>query len=260
MENDIETTIWKYIDLGKFVSLLVSESLYFACPCEFEDPYEGLVPKSHVEAESAMIQKYIDPLLSFREKLTAEATNTNYLALFDNALNDFAKMVKSSHKAATLCFGVSCWHKSECESEAMWKLYSGHAHGIAIKSTIRQLQRSLKNAKNVIIDNVRYTDFDNDPIEKGHKHYGLFLKRKSFEHEKEIRATILLPQAGRGILVPCDIDTLISQVHLSPFAPVYLKNAVETICSGKLRMLQKPVIQSKLFDAPDYGIKINVET
>lgn len=29
--------IWRYIDLGKFISLLVTESLYFACPCEFDD-------------------------------------------------------------------------------------------------------------------------------------------------------------------------------------------------------------------------------
>jgi hypothetical protein len=260
MGNNIETIIWKYIDLGKLVSLLVTESLYFACPCEFDDPYEGLEPKSHVEAESRMIQEYVNPLLSFRELLAAQTSNSNYLELFGNALNNFAKIVPGIHKEATLCFGISCWHKSEYESEAMWKLYSGHGHGIAIKSTIGQLQRSLRNTKDVIIDSVRYADFDNDPIEKGHKHYGLFMKRKSFEHEKELRATILLPQAGRGILVPCDIDTLISQIHLSPSAPVYLKDAVESICSGKLRMLQKSVIQSKLFDAPDYGININVNT
>jgi hypothetical protein len=260
MENELDTTIWKYFDLGKFVSLLVTESLYFACPCEFEDPFEGHVPRSHVEAESKMIQKYIDPLLSFRKQLALTNKDSIHLKQFDDALSDFANIAPSIHKAATLSFGVSCWHASAHESEAMWKLYSGHAHGISIKSTIKQLRQSLGNAQGIIIESVRYADFDNDPIEKGHKHYGLFIKRKSFEHEKEVRATIPLPKHGQGILVPCEIDTLITQVNLSPYAPIYLKAVVEAICAGKLRTLKKPVIPSKLFEAPDYGIKIKIDT
>jgi len=179
----------------------------------------------------------------------------------DETLDYLANTIPEIRKKAISRFGVTCWHKSEYESEAMWKLYSVSGHGIAIESTIGRLRSSLRNANNVCIDSVRYMDFDRDPIEKGHKHDGLFVKRKSFEHEKEVRATILLPQEGKGILVSCDVDTLISCVHVSPFAPTYLKEAVEFICgSGKLHMLQKPVIRSKLLDAPNYGTSINIET
>ena len=57
----------------------------------------------------------------------------------------------------------------------------------------------------MIFDEVRYMDFDTDTIEKGHQHYSLFLKRKAFQLEQEVRATVLLKQLGKGQLVECDI-------------------------------------------------------
>ena len=239
--------------LGKFISLLSTESLYFACTCEFDDPYEGLLPRSHIEAESTgIVQPFVNQMLFLRSQFPTQPANSDQLKAFDNALNNFVSSVPRLRKEVSKGFGVSCWHKSEHESEAMWKLYSASGYGIAIESTIGQLQTSLNNAKGVIIDSVRYMDFDKDPIEKGHKHYGLFIKRKSFEHEKELRATIRLPQAGKGISVKCDLDTLISCIHLSPFAPAYLKDVVESICLGNIRKFQKHIIPSKLFDKPDY--------
>jgi len=155
-------------------------------------------------------------------------------------------------------FGISCWHQNEHESEAMWKLYSASGQGIAIESTDVKLKKAITDTKGLIIDKVRYMDFDNDPIEKGHRHYRLFLKRKSFDHERELRATVLLPEVGKGVYVPCDLDILISSIHLSPFVPEYFKIVVQALCIGKTRILRKDIHQSKLFDEPNYGIEINV--
>lgn len=74
---------------------------------------------------------------------------------------------------------------------------SASGQAIAIESTVGQLRASLGRREGILIDSVRYADFDHDEIEKSHKHYGLFMKRKSFEHEKELRATILLPPERR---------------------------------------------------------------
>jgi hypothetical protein len=142
----------------------------------------------------------------------------------------------------------------------MWKLYSTAGYGIAIESTEDRLRNSVLNAESLVVDDVRYVDFDNDQIEKGHKHYGLFLKRKSFEHEKEFRATILLKQPGKGSFVECNLDTLIASVHVSPFAPHYLTGVVQNICSGSIRRLSKRVLRSPLFDRPDnnYGLDLRI--
>jgi hypothetical protein len=51
----------------------------------------------------------------------------------------------------------------------------------------------------------------------------LFMKKSCFEYEKELRATILLPQEQwhlperqRGLSIACDLDVLINCVHVSP--------------------------------------------
>ncbi len=266
MEDCSESKIWKYMDLAKFVSLLSTKSLYFACPFQFHDSAEGSLPKSHMEAWSKLLQQSsLDPMLSLRPHFAAQSSDS--LQQFDGIIKNLATEMRLARRKATLKFGVSCWQKSEHESEAMWKLYSTSGQGIAIESTIGQLKTSLGDRAGLTIDSVRYADFEQDPIEKGQKHYGLFMKRNCFEHEKELRATILLPDSqsflpekDRGILVPCDLDVLINRVHVSPLSEKYVSDAVEDLCLGKAHILQKPVLQSQLFHDPGYDIKISTET
>jgi hypothetical protein len=147
----------------------------------------------------------------------------------------------------------------------MWKLYSASGQAIAVESTVGQLRASLGDAEGVIVDSVRYADFDNDPIEKGHKHYSLFMKRKSFEHEKELRATILLPEEQwtipedqRGLAVPCDLNVLINRIHVSPLCAAFVVRAVESLCAGKAHFLNKPVIFSSLLRDAGYELPIEL--
>jgi hypothetical protein len=260
MQDCAQAKIWRYMDLEKFVSLLSSEALYFACPCEFDDPYEGFYPKSYAQTFSLMSQQYLDQSLATRDNLVARYPGININGLTD-AVHTAMERFKKAFDEVRLKFGLTCWHKNEAESEAMWKLYSASGHGIAIESTANQLRESILDKTSLVVGDVRYADFENDQIEKGHKNYGLFLKRKSFEHEKELRATILLKTPEKGEFVPCSLDTLITRVHISPLAPAYLKEVVDSICSGSVRKLCKPVLQSSLFDEPnaDYRLNLKVE-
>jgi hypothetical protein len=200
-------------------------------------------------------------MLATRDELVARRPGVDIQAL-NSPIDTARERFKRAFDEVKLRFGVTCWHKNEVESEAMWKLYSASGQGIAIESDKYQLRESILEKENLIIGDVRYMDFENDPIEKGYKNYGLFLKRKSFEHERELRATILLKKEGKGALVKCDPDALITQVHVSPFAPKYFKDVVEKICSGEVRKLRKPVLQSSLFDKPsdDYSLNPKVES
>jgi hypothetical protein len=81
-------------------------------------------------------------------------------------------------------------------------------------------------------------------------------KRKSFEHEKELRAIVLLKEQGKGMFVKYDLEKLINQIHIPPFSEPYLKEVVEYICSiNKESVIEKPITQSTLFKKPDYTIK-----
>lgn len=248
-----KSKIWRYMDVAKFVSLLTTRSLYFACPTtQFQDPFEGWLPKSHIEALSNTLQNHLgNPLVALRKEFVSRGIP---LDTFDRVRSTLADQLRNASTKATARFGVSCWHESEYESDAMWKLYSASGRGIAIESTVGQLMASVESRKGVIVDRVRYIDFDQDPVEKGHKHYGLFIKRKSFEHEKEVRATILLQQEGQGASVPCDLDVLVSRIHVSPLTDCVFNSELEALCSEY--HLDKSIRRSSLYSVPNYGITI----
>jgi hypothetical protein len=254
MQEFLQVKLWKYMDFAKFASMLTTRSLYFACPIQFSDPYEGLLPRSHVAAESKILQNVIDQnFLPLRDQLAARGVP---LERTDGVLDGLVSQLRAAHEQVNGKFGVSCWHESEYESDAMWKLYSASGQGIAIESTVGQLRESLGYRTDLIIDRVRYMDFEQDPIEKGHRHYRLFVKRKSFEHEKEVRATILLPTEGEGVALNCDLDILITSVHVSPTADAFVLDAIEALCSGKQNPVNKPILQSRMYSVADYGIDI----
>jgi len=235
------------MDVGRFLSLLTSRSLYFACPNQFEDPYEGWLPRSHHLALSQINRNVLDSYRAFKAQLIARGVPEN---AFDAQIEDMRQKLRIAWKETIYKFGVSCWHESDHESEAMWKLYSAKGQGIAIESTVERLRAALQLESKPIIDRVRYADFENDPVEKGHVHYGLFLKRKSFSHEREIRATILLQAPGHGVSVSCDLKTLVTVIHVSPLERPFLQDAIQTLCAQGIGSVDVQVKRSALFDAP----------
>jgi hypothetical protein len=255
--------IWKYMDLAKFLSLLTTESLYFSTPFQFQDPFEGELPKSHVDAHSKIHQNHIDQLIEFRDKLIHEFPEKKgmpELLSFDEMLQNIPTRIKEDDLYLKALFGINCWHINEYESDAMWKVYSQSGQGIAIESTIDKLTASLSKKKGLTIDEVRYMDFETDPIDKGHKNYGLFIKRKSFSYENELRAVVLLDTPGEGALVKCNLDELISHIHVSPYLEPYYYNAIKNLVHGKYKTLNKSVIASRLLEKPDYEVNVNVKS
>ncbi|MGC1778753.1 MAG: hypothetical protein WBB34_12450 [Xanthobacteraceae bacterium] len=241
--------IWRYIDLPKLISMLSRKSLFFACPNDFDDPFEGYLPRSHVQAHTEITDKYVT---HFRE-LRAEF-GVRYPGRDLTMLDDAVKKVELGLNAPNLLkevatrFGVNCWHKNETESAAMWELYG---NCIAVESSVARLQSAF-NRDGVIVDEIRYMDFDKDPIDKGHRHYSLFLKRREFRHEQEVRATILLKVFGKGEYVDCDIEKLVAAIHVAPGAPPYYADAVRQVVAHVGTSPSIPVLVSPLFNAPDY--------
>lgn len=224
-ENDSKNSqqkIWRYLDIGKFLSLLIEEKLYFARPDKFGDLFEGFKPISHAEAEASLIEKV------FEDALGKDTVDT---VLRKNLPNLFSLIHRTCTQESRLRFGVCCWHKNEYESEAMWKLYPKDS--VAIVTTIENLRLSLPQDKGIIVDDVRYNNFCTDPIEKGYAHYGLFQKRKSFEYENEVRALVLLKNNNGEERVSCNLKELIGAIYISPYAGSYLQECVKFILEAK---------------------------
>jgi hypothetical protein len=219
------------------------------------------LPRSHLEALSGIHQKYIDGLkdLPRQFEIFHPGEDHNWLdAAVAAGIAQYHRCVRKEVHDSAERFGVSCWHRNDYESEAMWRAYP--AESVAVESTISRLSSARRHEKNVTIDDVRYENFDTAPIEKGRQHYGLFLKRKSFEYEQELRATVLLGEAmdknDKGALLSYDLDALISQVHTSPRASATFRQTVIDVTSGAVQPLNKPIIPSKLYEEPDYNIEL----
>src|SRR5271166_1021508 len=100
----------------------------------FNDPFEGHRPRSDMDALSKLVQQPYNDQIAVRNNLLIMHPDADLSAL-DSSLEKYREIAKNSFKIVNRKFGVSCWHKSEYESEAMWKLYSKLDQGIAIEST-----------------------------------------------------------------------------------------------------------------------------
>ena len=247
--------IWRYVDLPKFVNMLSTGALHFTCVSSFQDPYEGWLPRKYMEALVRLERTYHNQTQQTADAIVAcypHGDQAQLDAIVQGAqrkLNMRQLLRETNDK-----FGASCWHINEGESEAMWRLYGPTGAGIAIESTRARLEAALKDSAPhpVIIDPVRYMDFDDDPIDRGGGDPIGFIKRKSFEHERELRALVMLSEPGKGASVPCDMNTLIARVHIAPQAKRYYIDAVHYVIGHADSKLDAPVGISQLFDPPDY--------
>ncbi|VTX90103.1 Uncharacterised protein [Neisseria subflava] len=218
---NFESTLWRYMDFSKYMSLLTTRSLYFARADTFEDPYEGafgslenkeIWENLHKEQFNEILK---NPIMSKEVNINCESNR------LINDLLELNKMIKKK-------WFISCWHENSYESEAMWRLYSSFfANAIAIKTTFRHLYDSLGRDINIEIGKIEYIDYKKNfaPVN------GVFWrKRKSFEHEKEVRAMFFdMNENSFGKLIPCDLNILIQEVYISPSAPSWFKKLIEDV-------------------------------
>lgn len=240
--------LWRYMDIAKFISMLSTNSLYFAPASSFDDPFEGA--KGTHERESKWNDYYLDffryaiktaPGIS-KEEASGEKLETTAQRLLD----ELSQSGLSDRRNAC----ISCWHCNESESEAMWKLYSANVtNAVAIETTYHRLYHALGDDPYVDIGKVKYIDFRKQFSGIGISAF--WYKRTSFEHEREVRALIRNHEnTGKGVSHPVNLDVLIKNVYVSPYAPEWFAEVVRDIV--KKYELNKPVLYSAMADSPFY--------
>lgn len=234
------TIIWRYLDFTKFVSLLDKQALFFARGDNLSDKFEGSVSRANIELRENAL-KDVDEKIS---KL-------------------LRKKIPTTFKDAKKWMFINCWNIHEYESAAMWNLYLKSDEGIAIQSTFKQLSRSFNKYEDldVHIGEIKNIDYNKGGWPENNLFYPFLHKRKSFEHEHELRAMVMLPWnigdekppknlSDSGLYIPIDIDILIEKVFVSPKAEIWCKELVESIMNKY--DLRKEIKQSSLADDPIY--------
>ena len=239
-----ECRIWRYLDFTKLVSLFESKTLFFSRADKLGDPFEGAWPRLNVEG-----RRTIPPDVT-KDK---EATYLNQMQGLSEIL-----------RAWPTCNAVNCWHINENESAAMWRLYLKSNEGIAIQSTFAGLRDAIIDPRLVYIGIVKYIDYDTQWFDAGNLFNALIHKRKSFEHERELRAVVNVDQdGGESETVECrrtkigdgediaiDVQKLVHAIYVTPDAPKWIVGLTQSLVTRYGFAI--PVIQSRLQDSPLY--------
>ena len=262
---DDDTVIWKYMDLSKFISLLSTQSLWFArLDKNWEvDPFEGKIPVAHWESlvERILNTKFAPQFtgnskVQFGGKpekgMTQVPESEQKLMHIDSERNKYEAAIYNSY--------VTCWNVSTHESYHMWKLYCNHHNGVAIKSTLGRLKSSLGQNKNysVLGGLVEYLDYENQiPARGDNLLTHVFCKSLPYSFENEFRLCLKdfgyvndvigshapysidseeiksnLTSYSSGFPVKLDLHSLIESVVISPHSDPWFLDLVTSIIGG----------------------------
>ncbi|MDR3502216.1 MAG: DUF2971 domain-containing protein [Legionella sp.] len=208
-----DISIWRYMDLPKFLALLSTRMLYFPRADLLGDKFEGSV--SNINAKLYLERYHANP-------------------------GNVASPDREIYRGLREYVYVSCWHMNESESAAMWSLYGGQKGAIAIRTTYSSLAEALP--EDAILGKVTYADYQNHFIPEDFIETIYMHKRASFSHEREVRALLFnipkgnsensdlrTPIRSPGISIPVDLDTFIRTVYLSPEAPTWYEELLRDL-------------------------------
>ncbi|MGD0711588.1 MAG: hypothetical protein ABR968_10475 [Bacteroidales bacterium] len=236
-------SIVKYLDITKFISLLQRKSLFFCRLDKLEDQFEGTTAKANFDLRVKWHQKMRD-IGFFTVPMPDDEIIKTVIKQYE-----FEKMLKSIN-----C--VNCWNKKDDESAALWKIYSDFGKGIMIKSSITQLENSLKDVDEQIrLSEIRYINYDREIMPDGNTMYPLIHKQTAYAYEDEVRLIHETNQVGwehdwskeevqEGIYIQTDLNELIEEINIGPYSPKWFHSLIQDI-SLKYG-LDKPIYKSKL--------------
>lgn len=205
LPEDNETIVWKYLDMSKFLDMLLSQQLFMSRSDKFEDQYEGTFSEptfEEIKKIAANKPEFLDYYKSHREKVV-----------------------------------ISSWHINEYESFAMWQIFTKNNEGLAIQSTIGRLKAALQPETRVeqYIGNVNYIDYKKEYIPFDDAFFPFLFKRKSFQYEREVRIITDVSahdiSVNEGIKINVDLNQLIEKIYIHPKSENWYKKLVIELVS-----------------------------
>ena len=200
LPDDDNIIVWKYLDLSKFLEMLLSNRLFMSRSDKFEDQYEGT---------------FSEP--TYEEIKKIAANNPKFLNYY------------KKHREKVV---ISSWHINEYESFAMWQIFTKNNEGLAIQSTIGRLKKALATERKTIqhIGQVNYIDYKKELIPFDDSFFPFLFKRKSFQYEREVRiiSDVSLDnlKINEGLKIDVNIDQLIERIYIHPKSENWYKNLV----------------------------------
>jgi hypothetical protein len=238
-------SVWRYMDLSKFIWMIQRDALFFCRSDSLGDPFEGHYTKVIADQE----EEYIKTLQANNQFAAIPAA----VHAVEMAREVFRVNTLELPKQLKQKYFVSCWHMNEEESPAMWKLYTSQNESICIRSKYKTLANLLPEES--LLGCVEYINYHRDSFDTTEMWSYIIHKRKSFEHEREIRAAIYRGEAcpfgavdGKGLVVPINVAELIEEIFVSPTAQSPLSEVVTGL--AEKYGLSARVLESRVNEEP----------
>jgi hypothetical protein len=208
-----DTEIWRFLTVEKLEKLLNGE-LYFRRANLFDDEMEGLPPEDY----ERMLNLSRYDLNDIQER---------------NAAIGFIACMRQSHY-------LNCWYLFDEEKVEMWKKFA--PNGVAVRSTYARLKAVLEPITEEEHPTLGLVRYGSAHVNRWNTDVFVSTKKKQYAHEREVRAmlTVRDPHEGgnryidinnwyrdrplydtpnpKGINRPVDLNTLIVEVVVSPYA------------------------------------------
>jgi hypothetical protein len=248
---DLDQPLWRYLDVGKFLHIVTTGSIWFTRALEFakSDPYEGALTPWDLKLCSQVLGCDNKEQLSQLMRLNNWGSISDFIESEPIYSLEYFKVIFLSTATKLpmwkYTYAVSCWHMNSVESDAMWQLYAIRQAGIALKSSPRRMIDAFaKHSDHIDIAKVQYDDNGIESALTSVIYAPILIKRPSFSHEKEVRLiTSCLTGFEKtttpeghishfvdynkkglplGQNIPCNLESLIEEIVISPqMAPHY---------------------------------------
>lgn len=227
-----DSRIWRYFNFTQLMSIIERDSLWFSDLTEFDDPYEGTVPKENIYEE---IDILVDSLDYDREEIEP------IYELFNP---------KKAYNKERL---VNCWNKNQYESAALWEQYLDSPEGVAISTTVENVKSALEDSGyEMVYGEVKYINYETDRIPMGVLPT-VYHKRKSFQHENEFRISFAPDESDSidsGEYISVNVDDLIDKVYISPTAAGWFYDQVKQVLDTY--DVDCEIVKSNVYSGPVY--------
>lgn len=226
--------VWRYLTANKFIDLLESSEIFLCKLDKFIDEYEGKLNQCSLDNMSYLFRDFPN---------SVQMQNHLSLILKNLRNNTF----------------TNCWHINQTENLEMWKTYCGSTDGVVIKTNINNLVSSIlfhdfgpmhfrpvqygqRDISNIDLSFPLELINFKDEIYRFENEYRISLiytkGSKSIEEVKEFEELMIIPPE-KGLKLKVDLDTLIQDVIISPFASDDFKEKIEELCKMYLKL--KPI-------------------
>jgi hypothetical protein len=251
---DSQTTIWRYFTFPKFISLLLTQALWFSKLSILEDAQEGTIPeltRAQMKSQDRDIEEWFPD----------EARKQQVRGFVEVNERDGRELIVAN-----------CWFIDEHESRQMWDLYVRNNEGVAIRSTAECLANSLLLSHECWwmgkVNYVDLTNYERMNVYEGHQaHLRAFLKDEKYAFESELRVATMnwvapgclnpdgSPQTEkqksglvyspdrRGILVGTRLGVLMKEIRTAPGTSEWHHNLINLLI--RKANIPCPVVRSE---------------